>query len=511
MDAETSVNDLAQIVQELDPSCLSGTDASKLMAVFERGEKLCAAAKGLLAARASDTREWSRAGARSAEDWLADRWGVSSTDARTALRTAETASRQPEFEEALRAGSLSADQASEIAGAAKSDPSSTRRLIETAKSRSLRGLKEQAKSVRLAGRSAEDDQAHRERLHRDRYLRYWTDSDGAGRLDARLAPDAYARFLAGLSPFEREVIDSARREGRREEFRAYKADALLAMAEAAVSAGGDEQPKRIPATVVAVVDHAALVRGHTDGEERSYIDGVGPVPVSTIRAMVESEDPFLAAVVEDATDIRAVCYPNRHVSRKQRLGLIVRDPCCSVPGCDVTHGLERDHFPPFEQSRHTRIDELRRVCQHHHAQITNDGATLTGRPGHWVWTPPPPGPFDDPDPFGPDPFGDPGPTADPDQAGPDMLAPRSDPAIPDPSAAADPGPADRDRVTAAHPLILPTGPADHGWIDLRFSSSTPSSGRGPRESGFEPVIDPLSDRRIPADRAREVRWPGSCA
>jgi hypothetical protein len=405
VDPESVVNDLSTIVQELDPACLSGADASKLMAVFERGEKLCAAAKSLLAARAAETRQWARCGARSAEEWLAGRWGVSSSDARSALRTADSASKQPELEEALRAGELSSEQASEIAGAGEADPSSTRRLLDKAKSDSLRALKEEARAIRIAGRSAEDDQARRERLHRDRYLRHWTDRDGAGRIDARLAPDAYARWLAGMHPFEREVIDTARREGRREGFQAYKADALVAMAEVAVAGSEADAAKRIPSTVVAVIDHAALVRGHTQGEERSYIDGVGPVPVSIVRGMMESDDPFLAAVVEDATDIRAVCYPNRHVSRKQKIGLIVRDPCCSVPGCDVTQGLERDHFPPFEQTRHTRIDELRRVCQHHHDQITNQGATLTGRPGNWRWTPPPPGPFDDPDPDDPDPFG----------------------------------------------------------------------------------------------------------
>lgn len=397
------IDELAQQVRSLDPACLSGADASKLMGLFARGEKLCASAKSLLAARAVETSEWSREGARSAEEWLAARWGTSESSAKAGLRVAEVAGGQPQLDAAIRQGELSAEQASEIAEAAMMDPSATGRLLDQAKTRTLKGLKEQARDVRLAGRSAEDDEARRERLHKGRYLRYWTDREGAGRIDARLAPDRYAEFLACLAPFEKNEIDTARREGRREGFSSYQADALMAMAHAS-QAGGSDRPVRVPKEVVAVIDHAALVRGHVEGEERSYIDGVGPVPVSTIAAMIAGDDPFLAAIVVDGTDIGSVCVAGRTATRKQRMALLVRDRRCVVPGCDVAQGLEIDHFPPYEQSQHTRVGELRRLCAHHHDQITYWGATLTGRPGKWVWTPPPPGPFDDP---GPDPFADP--------------------------------------------------------------------------------------------------------
>jgi hypothetical protein len=407
------------------------------MGLFARGEKLCASAKALLAARAVETSEWSREGARSAEEWLAGRWGTSQSSAEAGLKAARVAARQPQLDDAMRHGELSAEQASEIAGAAEVDEAATGRLLEQARTRSLKGLKEQARAVRLAGRSSEDDQARADRLHQGRYLRYWTDREGAGRIDGRLAPDRYAEFLALLAPFEKETMDTARKEGRREGFSAYKADALMAMARASQGGGGD-RPVRVPKEVIAVIDHAALVRGHVEGEERSYIDGVGPVPVSTIVRMIASDDPFLAAVVADGTDICAVCVAGRTVTRKQKMALMVRDRHCVVPGCDVDQGLEIDHFPPFEQSQHTRVDELRRLCAHHHDQITYWGAALTGRPGHWVWTPPPPGPFDDPYPFpdpfadaGPDPFADPGRGSDP-------------PAVPHPTAPSE-------RSTAPHP------------------------------------------------------------
>ncbi|HLI54569.1 MAG TPA: HNH endonuclease signature motif containing protein [Acidimicrobiales bacterium] len=98
--------------------------------------------------------------------------------------------------------------------------------------------------------------------------------------------------------------------------------------------------------------------------------------------------------------------------------LRVRDPRCVVPGCDSTEGLEVDHIPEWEQTHHTTLDELARECAFHHDQRTYQGATLTGGPGHWHWTPPPPGPFDDPP--RPGPFDQPRPSLPEEPPGPGL-------------------------------------------------------------------------------------------
>ena len=83
---------------------------------------------------------------------------------------------------------------------------------------------------------AQDDQARRAAIHHSRYLRWWTDPDGAGRLDARLTPDALARFQAYLHPYQRQQFDLARQTGGRERPECYAADALLvALADTALS------------------------------------------------------------------------------------------------------------------------------------------------------------------------------------------------------------------------------------------------------------------------------------
>nr|MDQ2839264.1 HNH endonuclease [Actinomycetota bacterium] len=150
--------------------------------------------------------------------------------------------------------------------------------------------------------------------------------------------------------------------------------------------GGPARPAGPPATVIAVVSHSALVRGHVEAGETCVIDGVGPVPVATVRAM--TADAFLAAIVTDSTDIRAVAHTGRQVTARQRTALIVRDPHCVVPACSVRTGLEIDHVAAWSPTKITTLDQLARLCKHHHHQKTYDGYSLSGPPGQWTWSAP---------------------------------------------------------------------------------------------------------------------------
>ena len=134
------------------------------------------------------------------------------------------------------------------------------------------------------------------------------------------------------------------------------------------------------------IDHAALVRGWRRAEECCEIDGIGLVPVATVRAMMS--DAFLAAVVTDGVDIRSVAHLGRAVTARQRTALLARDPVCVIPGCDVRRGLEIDHVEDWAATRVTRVDSLARICAHHHRQKTYEGWRLAGPPGQWTWTGP---------------------------------------------------------------------------------------------------------------------------
>jgi hypothetical protein len=63
-----------------------------------------------------------------------------------------------------------------------------------------------------------------------------------------------------------------------------------------------------------------------------------------------------------------------------------------VPGCDVAHGLEIDHWQvDFADGGKTSLENLARVCKRHHLLKTHQGFRLEGGPGRWQWVPPEPG------------------------------------------------------------------------------------------------------------------------
>src|SRR5690606_4216182 len=73
--------------------------------------------------------------------------------------------------------------------------------------------------------------ATHERIHRGRFVRRWTDPDGAWCL--RGPAEAGAVLNAVLEPLIDEVFRTARRDDRRESLEAYSFDALLALASGA--------------------------------------------------------------------------------------------------------------------------------------------------------------------------------------------------------------------------------------------------------------------------------------
>jgi Domain of unknown function (DUF222) len=243
-------------------------------------------------------------------------------DGGVAARTLETARALdvlPETDAAFRAGQLSEVQAAEITSAAAADPGAEAELLETAAATSVKGLRDRARQVRAG--AEEDDKAWARRLHVERRAHEWTDPDGAYCLSARIAPDAGARFSAAWKAHIDRIFCAARRAGRREPLAAYAADALVALA--------SEGPCK-PVEVRVTVDSAALARGHTENGERCEIDRVGPVPVTTARALLD--DASVAVLVRDGDDITAVSSPKRVIPMKVRRALEARYPTCGGQG-----------------------------------------------------------------------------------------------------------------------------------------------------------------------------------
>ena len=369
------LGELEQISRELNPRALDGRRAAELFDDAARAERLCGAIKSRLARRVEETRVWRKSGHRSAAHWVAEATGETVGAASRTLETARALEQLPETDAAFRAGKLSDVQAAEIASTAVADPLAEAELLEAAGSTSVKGLRDRCREVRAGAEG--DDQAWARRLHVNRRAHEWTDPDGAYRIEARLAPDAGARFSSAWRAHTDRVFCEARRAGRREPRTAYAADALVALA--------SEGPCK-PVEVRVTVDSAALARGHTAAGERCEIEQVGPVPVTTARALLD--DASVAVLVRDGDDVTAVSSPKRTIPAKLRRALEAKYPTCGVTSCANDQFLEVDHVVPIAEGGRTELANAWRICSHHHQLKTYFSWKVVGEPGNWDLVPP---------------------------------------------------------------------------------------------------------------------------
>jgi len=413
----SAVEVIAGFVSGFEPGRYNGEDAAALVATFNRAERLCQAGKTLAAARVVESHRHTHEGHRSGAEWLASVTGESVGRSVDVLRLGESLADHPGIEDAYREGRLSAERAVLVAGAARVNPERETELVERAGDDTLRRLKERCLRAKAEGRSAKDAEAAYAAILGARRCRTWTDPEGAFRLDARLCPDAGAALAAALGAEADRCFERGRTTGVHESKDAYAADALVALvtgrgalppeatggaggadgadgAGAGDAAGGPGGPG-VPsgrragprATVHVRVDLDALRRGSLDAGEVCEIPGVGPVPVQTARDLLG--DALCDLVITNGTDVTTVCHLGRSIPAALDVALTERDRYCVVPGCDATKGLERDHWiVSFKDGGPATLENLARLCSHHHYLRTHRGFSLHGGPGRWRWEPP---------------------------------------------------------------------------------------------------------------------------
>ena len=378
-----AVATLQSFVAGFRPEDVSGTDAVRLVEVLAQGERLCAAGRALAAKRVEEANSWVGRGQRSVAHWMAQAAGTTVAQARAALDTASGIAACPEVEDAFRKGKLSVTQAEAIASAASVDPSQAPRLLSAASTLAVGELKERCRRIKAA---AAGHDAYR-RIHANRHVRTFTDGEGAFRLVLYTTPDAGARAMAAVEPFRVRIFDQARKEGRREPAEAYLADAVVEALCASVGSDGSG-----PSAVVnVVVDHDTLVKGQLSPGGVCEITGVGPVPPAVARSL--ATDAFIKVLESDGVEVRRVAHLGRSATAAQKSALALRDPVCVVPGCGVRKPLQIDHIRGWTVTKLTAIDDLCRLCVHHHHLKTHDGWRIEGGPGQWRFLPP-----EDPDP-----------------------------------------------------------------------------------------------------------------
>jgi hypothetical protein len=393
-----------------EPKDVSGQVAEEIAKCGEELERLGAAIKLRAAAQVEETGQFQCHGHKSAGTWLAGVTGEPVGRAISGLDVIRAAERHPVIENALRSGELSVERAKQITAAAEKFPEHALELVEASPGQGFDEFKKTCDSIRFASRSAEDEIERHERMRRQRSCRIWTDQEGFGHLQAKLTPDACAVVKENLDRFEREVFNKARVDGAHESREAYRADALVFMAEASCfrpvpqesTNGKKRKTEKVTKTQIVIrVDYEALKRGHAEPGEVCEIPGVGRVSVPIARGILG--DSLLQMLVTNGIDVFTVVSDTRYVRRALDVALKERDPTCVVPGCNATQFLERDHCKrDYGKKGKTEIDNLCRLCRWHHDLKTHGGWEIRGGPGNWsfeevyVRTPDGPVPGNDP-------------------------------------------------------------------------------------------------------------------
>ncbi len=184
-------------VGDLDAATLAGVDADRLLEEFTKAERVAQAGKALCAARAAKCGAWRAAGERSRPGgWPGARAAPASArrrppcDRPAMAEGPSTRSAKPGRMAGCRPKPPARSPPPPRADRRRRRPSGRRRAGRH-DGRVARRLSDCPPRCALTPPTSS---GRYQAVHRARSLRTWVDGDGAGRFDARLTPDALARF-----------------------------------------------------------------------------------------------------------------------------------------------------------------------------------------------------------------------------------------------------------------------------------------------------------------------------
>lgn len=385
---------IRRAVESIDPDDVPAADATRIFERLDRIVRTASAGRTLLARRVEDSLEWKRTGHRSAEEYLAAASGRSLAAARSEMDTSKALRDLAATRQGMIDGRLSADQGATIAGAARHNPGAERALIDKARRSSLQELRDEAQRARAAA-DADPEATHR-RIHRERRVTRFTDAEGARHLRMRGPVDQMSVLEAELDRLTDRALRAAARAGTVEPREALVFDAAIELARRSTDA---ELPstgqRRAGGAARCAPEHLALLRldvealwrGYVEGDELCEVTGLGPIPVAVARRLLG--DAVLKLMITKGEAVAHVTSLTRGPTQAMRYALLWTSPTCTVEGCTRTI-VEHDHAwgAEYRSTRHTRLDELERMCTTHHDLHTHQGWALVPGAGKRPMVPP---------------------------------------------------------------------------------------------------------------------------
>jgi hypothetical protein len=351
------------------------------------------AACALVAARIDELGPPPSAGASDTGDFIAKTTGTTATAAKRHIKTGARLHAADTTRARALTGSLSPAQTEAICDAVAVDPAAEDALLDVASRSSLGALREEC--ARRKAAVDPDPGATRRRIHRRRRLRRYEDAEGASHLHAVGTRDDMARFDVALRAHIDAIFKAARANGVRDPYDAHAFDALIAMADNAITddtstttphAGGAKPKARTRFLGIVRVDLEALLRGSVEGDETCEIGGLGPIPVTTARDLLG--DSILKLVITRGVDVRNVTHLGRTATAAQRIALLWERRRCLREGCGRHERLEIDHRDDYARVHKTELANLDPLCHRDHWLKTHRGWALIDGNGTRPMVPP---------------------------------------------------------------------------------------------------------------------------
>ena len=318
---------------------------------------------------------WGDHGAKTPEDWVVWRLGVTMGDARAHVRIARRLQEVPKIAASFGKGELSYWQVRAMIPVAT--PEIEDDLLNIARYSTASQLQRIVGAYKGCLDRIELENANER--HRQRSLHYFFDGDGFLVVRGRLSPEDGRLLVEALEAAKRSLRDEMPEKGNDAEVptgEQISADALTEVARnALVGMQVEASTTRVPEVAVHV-DVRSLING--SGDRCEVADG--PVLASETARRLTC-DAEVQAIFEADGKVLDLGRRRRTVTPRLRRAIEQRDITCRFPGCDRKRFSQAHHVEHWTLHHgKTMPANLMLLCFHHHRLVHEGGYKIVGKP-----------------------------------------------------------------------------------------------------------------------------------
>ncbi len=290
-------------------------------------------------------------GQASCAEWLAWRCALTPRAAREHVRVARRLPELPLVHAAFARGELSYAKVRALTRVATAD--NEQELLELARALTAAQLERAVRGFRRV------TTAEARELQESAYLSVFWEADGSLSIRGRLAPEDGALLLRALDA----ARDTLWKEGSgsaepRPARQARNAEALVAVAEAALARPADSRPGGERYQIVIHTDESVFSH---DGEGGCELEDGAALAAETARRLACD-----ASITRNGRKTRTIRPPLRRALR-------TRDRGCRFPGCDNHRFLDAHHLHHWARGGPTTLGNLVLLCRRHHRLLHEAG------------------------------------------------------------------------------------------------------------------------------------------